>query len=102
MINMPEPETVGETQLVGETMLIGAPVTGDVGIRPGEKFCEDALAETCEALRVELGNEKNTTNELRAKIADLEARRDISSEVNLDIMRRQVRDLALQLGMTVQ
>ena len=78
------------------------PVTGDAGIRPGEKFCEDALAETCEALRVELGNEKNTANELRAKIADLEARRDISSEVNLDIMRRQVRDLALQLGMTVQ
>jgi regulator of replication initiation timing len=32
-------------------------------IRP-EKFCEDALAETCEALRIELGLKKNTINEL--------------------------------------
>ena len=79
-----------------------APVTGDAEIRPGEKFCEDALAETCEALRVELGNEKNTSNELRAKIADLEARRDITAECNLDIARDYLKKAALQLGMSVQ
>ena len=49
------------------------PVTGDAEIRPGEKFCEDALSETCEALRVELGAKKNTINELTERITKLEA-----------------------------
>ena len=45
-------------------------VTGDAVIRPGEKFAEDALAQTCEALRVELAAKKQTINELTARLAD--------------------------------
>jgi len=41
-------------------------------IRQGEKFAEDALASTCEALRVELGAKKDTINELTARVAELE------------------------------
>ena len=43
-------------------------------IRQGEKFAEDALASTCEALRVELGVKKDTINELTARVAELEQR----------------------------
>ena len=43
-------------------------------IRQGEKFAEDALASTCEALRVELGAKKDTINELTARVAELEQR----------------------------
>ena len=59
---MPEPETVGETQLAGETLLIGTPelVTGDAEIRPGEKFAEDALCQTCKLLRQELASRKES------------------------------------------
>ena len=43
-------------------------------IRQGEKFAEDALASTCEALRVELGIKKDTIYELTARVAELEQR----------------------------
>jgi hypothetical protein len=45
-----------------------------VEIRQDEKFTEDALASTCEALRVELGVKKDTINELTARVAELEQR----------------------------
>ena len=95
------------------------PVTGDAEIRPGEKFCEDALSETCEALRVELGLAKNLINEKNEAITrmqnvintlDAENRKlksDPFVEVTdlrqqLDVARDKAGKLFEQLGGSIQ
>jgi len=54
------------------------PVTGDAEIRPGEKFAEDALAQTCEMQResirkmqTALDLQDNELRQLRARVAAL-------------------------------
>ena len=61
----------GACKVCGAMQPTTKPVIGIADIRLGEKFCEDALAETCEALQIELGLKKNTINELTEIIADL-------------------------------
>ena len=51
------------------------PVTGDAEIRPGAKFTEDALAQTCEALREE-NRKKQTVIDLQdSELRELRAQR---------------------------
>ena len=54
--------------------LPAGPHTFEAAVREGEKFTEDALAVTCESLRIELGLKKDTINELTARVAELEQR----------------------------
>ena len=96
-----------------------APVADAGEIRPGEKFCEDALAETCQALQVQLGLAKNRIHELEEqaenrekswarlnadntalakKIVELQKTHDAAAANNLNICRIQARQLLTQLG----
>ena len=66
------------------------PVTGDAEIRPGEKFAEDALAQTCEMQRESIRKMQTALDLQDSELRELQAAR-------AGLMRK-VEDLTKQLS----